>query len=301
MSRLIIFDGNAILHRAFHALPPMYTPTEEPINAIYGLVGMLFKVILDLSPSHVCFAFDTKEPTFRNELYVEYQTNRSETASELIGQFDKARDCVTAFNIPFYEKPGYEADDVIGTITKTFATDDSVDEMIVVTGDRDMLQLVTPKVTLYMPQGGFQNAKRFGKEETKERMGVYPEFIVDYKALVGDPSDNYKGVPGIGPKTAISLIETYGHLDSIYEHVDSLAPKLKEKLVTHKDSAYLSHKLATIVNDVPVDFELEKMSNWKTDRPEVIELFTNYGFKTLTRRAYEVANSIQLSKQQTLL
>lgn len=301
MNRLIIFDGNAILHRAFHALPPMSTPNEEPINAVYGLVGMLFKVITDLSPTHLCFAFDTKEPTFRNELYLEYQTNRAETASELIGQFDKARECVEAFNIPFYEKPGFEADDVIGTISHSLESDENVQEIIVVTGDRDMLQLVSPKVTLYMPQGGLQAGKRYSREETLERMGVYPEFIVDYKALVGDPSDNYKGVPGVGPKTAINLINQYGHLDNIYKNLDILAPKIKEKLTVNRESAYLSLKLATIVNSVPVDFKLENMNKWVVDSNDVMTLFASYGFKTLTRRAQEVASLIHLSKQQTLL
>jgi DNA polymerase-1 len=301
MTRLIIFDGNAILHRAFHALPPMSTPTEEPINAVYGLVGMLFKVITDLSPTHLCFAFDTKEPTFRNQLYGEYQTNRAETATELIGQFDKARDCVQAFHIPFYEKPGFEADDVIGTITHQFENDDNVDEMIVVTGDRDMLQLVSPKVTLYMPQGGLQAGKRYSREETLERMGVYPEFIIDYKALVGDPSDNYKGIPGVGPKTAIHLIHQFGHLDDIYKNIDSLSPKIKEKLTTNQESAYLSLKLATIVKTLPVEFSLLGMEKWGIDGSEVMNLFSTYGFKTLTRRAHEVASQIHLSKQQTLL
>jgi DNA polymerase-1 len=301
MNRLIVFDGNAILHRAFHALPPMSTPNEEPINAVYGLVGMLFKVITDLSPTHLCFAFDTKEPTFRNELYVEYQTNRAETASELIGQFEKARECVKAFNIPFYEKPRFEADDVIGTISHTLENSQDVQEIIIVTGDRDMLQLVSQKVTLYMPQGGLQAGKRYSREETLERMGVYPEFIVDYKALVGDPSDNYKGVPGVGPKTAINLINQYGHLDNIYKNLDLLAPKIKEKLTVNRESAYLSLKLATIVNTVPVDFKLENMDKWVVDSNDVMTLFASYGFKTLARRAHEVASLIHLSKQQTLL
>ncbi len=301
MTRLIIFDGNAILHRAFHALPPMSTPTEEPINAVYGLVGMLFKVITDLSPTHLCFAFDTKEPTFRNQLYVEYQTNRAETSTELIGQFEKARDCVQAFHIPFYEKPGFEADDVIGTITHHYENDPTVNEMIVVTGDRDMLQLVSTKVTLYMPQGGLQAGKRYSREETLERMGVYPEFIIDYKALVGDPSDNYKGIPGIGPKTAIHLINQFGHLDDIYKNIDSLSPKVKEKLATNKESAYLSLKLATIVKTVPVELSLLGMEKWGIDNSDVMNLFLSYGFKTLTRRAHEVASQIHLSKQQTLL
>jgi len=202
MGKLVLIDGNAILHRAFHALPPMTNKMGEPTNAIYGLVSMFLRVIQDLKPTHIAVAFDEKEPTFRHKEFKEYQSQRPPVAEDLSSQFEKARNFFKAAGVPVYSMPGFEADDVIGTIA-----DKSKENVVIVTGDRDQLQLINDKIKLYMPIAGLANAKLFGEVETKERMGVAPNLIDDYKALVGDPSDNYHGVPGIGPKTAIDLLE----------------------------------------------------------------------------------------------
>lgn len=297
MDKLLIFDGNAILHRAFHALPPLTTKKGEPINAVYGMVSMMIKIVDELKPTYLCFAFDTKEPTFRNKLSEEYQAQRVEVDEGLISQFSKARETLTAFGIKYFEKPGFEADDVIGTVTSRVEGVES----IVVTGDRDLLQLINSKTKLFMPTNGVLNGKLFGDKETIEKMGVPPTQIVDYKALVGDPSDNYKGVPGIGPKTAISLLEEYKTLNNIYNHLSDLPKKTAEKLDVNKESAYLSQKLATIVKDIDLpEFKLEECKNFRFDREEGLSLFEEYGFNTLTKRVKEAAKK-QVSDSQVKL
>lgn len=305
MSRVVLFDGNAIMHRAYHALPPLSARNGEPVNAVYGLVSMLLKVISDLSPTHIVFAFDRKEPTFRKKILESYQAQRPEMEEALSGQFEKAREVIEAFGIPFYDKAGFEADDVIGSLAvkiknQTKSQDSSV---LVVTGDRDMLQLVDEKhrVYLFMPMKGLSDSKKFGVAETIERIGIPPEQIIDYKALVGDPSDNYKGVPGIGPKTAVDLLEKYKTLDNIYKNIEDLPERLKTKLLEHRESAYQSQTLATIVTDVEIDFDLEKASGWKLDSPEALRLFELYGFRTLTKRVKDAGKKVEAEKQMSLL
>ena len=285
-SKLVLIDGNAIMHRAYHALPPLTGNDNQPINAVYGLTSMLLKVIADLKPTHIAFAFDRKEPTFRKKMLESYQAHRPEMDTDLSSQFAIAREVIASFGIPIYDKAGFEADDVIGTIaSKCLLT-----QVVVVTGDRDMLQLIDDKVNLYMPIGGLANAKQFGENEAKNKMGVLPDKIVDYKALVGDPSDNYKGVPGIGPKTAIKLLDEFGTLDNIYKNLDGLPPRTKTLLVINKDSAYVSQKLATIVRDVDINIDFAKMEIWDLGNPEVSKVFARIGFKTLAKRTKKFYN-----------
>jgi len=307
MSKLVIIDGNAILHRAFHAMPPLTTRSGEPINAVYGLVSMFLRVIQDLKPDSIAVAFDEKEKTFRHKEFEKYQSQRPPTADELSSQFGKARDFFKAVGVPIYSKPGFEADDVIGTIaTRSFDKLKiknlklKIDEVIIITGDRDILQLVDDKTKLYMPIVGLANAKLYDAAAATERMGVPPEEIPDYKALVGDASDNYPGVGGIGPKTAEKLLEKYGSIDNIYAHLQDIEPKTRQKLTDGKKDAKLFHRLATIVKDVPMEIDFPQMEKWKIDSPEVFNLFEKFGFKTLTDRIKKVGKSIDESKQNTL-
>lgn len=309
MSKLVLIDGNAILHRAFHALPPLTNKKGEPINAVYGLVSMLLRVVTDLKPTHIAVAFDRKEPTFRHIALESYQAQRPPMADELSSQFEKARNFLDATRIPVYSVAGFEADDVIGTITSLgsqFKINNSklkiVDEIIIVTGDKDQLQLVDDKlnIKLYMPIAGLANAKLFGEAETIERMGVPPAQIDDYKALVGDPSDNYGGVTGVGPKTSVKLLEEFGSFENIYENLDKIPGKVREKLEKGRAQGELSHKLATIVRDVPVEINFEEMGKWKVDSPEVLKLFEEFGFKTLTKRIKSVGKKIDDDKQGAL-
>lgn len=301
MDRLVIFDGNAIMHRAYHALPPLNARNGEPVNAVYGLVSMLLKVVQDVEPTHIVFAFDRPEPTFRKKILASYQSQRPDMEEELSSQFKLAHDVVRAFGIPVYDKAGFEADDVIGSIAKKVK--DKEINTLVVTGDRDMLQLVDEKsgTFLYMPLKGLSDAIKFGAKETSERLGVPPEQVIDYKALVGDASDNYKGVPGIGPKTATQLLKDFGTLDNIYANINKLPEKLKEKLETYKDSAYQSQLLAKIVTDVDIDFDLEKAQNWQFDSDEALRIFDEIGFKTLKNRIKQAGKKLASEKQMTLI
>jgi DNA polymerase-1 len=309
MSKLVLIDGNAILHRAFHAMPPLTTVSGEPINAVYGLVSMFLRVVQDLKPDAIAVAFDEKEPTFRHKEFKEYQSQRPPTADDLSSQFGKARDFFKAAKVPIYSMPGFEADDVIGTIA-TQSSDQlkiknlkfKIDETVIITGDRDILQLVDDKkgIKLYMPVVGLTNAKLYGEAETLERMGVPANEIPDYKALIGDPSDNYPGVAGIGPVTAEKLLKKYKNVDNIYTHLEDIEPNIRQKLRVKKDDAKLFHRLATIIRDVPIKVNYEDMRKWKIDSPEVINLFHKFGFKTLTERIKKVGKEIDGEKQATL-
>lgn len=297
-SKLVIFDAYAIIYRAFHAMPPLTAKDGRPISAIYGLVSMLITVVDLLKPTHIIFCFDEKEKTFRNELLPTYQAQRIAAPDDLIPQFDMARELLGAMKIPVYSKSGYEADDVIGTL----ATLLKMDEVVIVTGDRDILQIVddSKNIKLFMPIGGLSNGKIFAEKETVERMGVKPNQIPDYKALVGDPSDNYFGIAGIGPKTASSLLAKYRTLDGIYEHINDIPDKLKAKLLEGKESAYLSYKLATIVRDVPFKFDIDDANKWDLISENVLKLFEEYGFKTLTARIKKLGEQIEKEKQGSL-
>ncbi len=302
-NKLIIFDAYAIIYRAFHAMPPLTSKNGEPISAIYGLVSMLITVVDLLKPTHIIFCFDEKEKTFRNELLPTYQAQRIAAPDDLIPQFTKARVLLETMKIPVYSKSGYEADDVIGTIASQYKVlSTKYKELIIVTGDRDILQLVDDEknIKLFMPIGGLSNGKIFAEKETVERMGVLPNQIADYKALVGDPSDNYFGIAGIGPKTASSLLAKYKTLGGIYEHISEIQEKLQIKLSEGKESAYLSYKLATIVRDVPIEVDINESNKWDLVSENVLKLFEEYGFKTLTARIKKLGEQIEKEKQGSL-
>jgi DNA polymerase-1 len=303
MNKLLLIDGNAIMHRAYHALPSMTSRAGKPVNAVYGLVSMLLKTISDLNPTYIVFTFDRKEKTFRKEIHIDYQAHRPQMHKDLGSQFEIAKDVIAAFGIPIFDKAGYEADDVIGTLAKKAVNSkqSSVNSIIILTGDRDLLQLVGGKVKLYMPVAGLSSAKLFGEKETVERIGVPPSQIVDYKALVGDPSDNYKGVPGIGPKTAIRLLQCFKTLKQIYDNLDSLPQKTRELLQKNKDSAFTSQTLAKIVCDLDLDFDVRKTNKWQLDSGEALSLFEEIGFKTLGERVKKVGREISKEKQMTLV
>src|SRR3989344_5599255 len=223
MNRLVLIDGNAVLHRAYHALPPLTAPDGSIVNAVYGFASILFKLHHDLAPTHLAVAFDRPKPTFRKKLFADYQAKRPEMDKELVGQIEKVHELVRAFGIPIYEVDGYEADDVLGTIAKQ-----TKEEVIIVTGDRDLLQLVNDRVKTYMPIKGLSEAKLYGVVEARERLGVNPTQISDFKALAGDASDNYPGVAGIGPKTAVELLSQFRTVEEIYTAIKNKDQKLKK-------------------------------------------------------------------------
>lgn len=289
MNRLVLIDGNAMLHRAYHALPPLTAPDGSVVNAVYGFATMLIRLITDLKPTHVAVAFDRPKPTFRKKLFKGYQSKRPKLDDSLIEQIPKVHDLVTSFGIPIFEQDGFEADDVVGTLAHD-RKKEGIDQVIIVTGDRDILQLVVDeKVLVYMPTKGLSEAKLYGEKEVKERMGVAPNKIADYKALAGDASDNYPGVGGVGPKTAASLVNEFGSVETLYTSLrkhDKRIGKLSEGLVTKleagKDMAILSKDLATIRTNVPVTGSLQPLGS--LNRPEAVSMLTRFGFRTLLKR-----------------
>ncbi|MFH0750175.1 MAG: 5'-3' exonuclease H3TH domain-containing protein [Candidatus Gottesmanbacteria bacterium] len=286
MNRLIIIDGNAILHRAFHALPPLTAPDGTLVNAVYGFTSMLLRLITDLTPTHIAVTFDRPAPTFRKKLYADYQIKRPKMDEGLVQQIPLVHDVVSAMHVPIYECDGFEADDIIGSLCKKYTK--NIDQIIIVTGDKDLLQLATDTIKIYMPTRGLSEAKLYGPKETIERLGVTPEQIPDYKALAGDQSDNYPGVPGIGPKTAIELLTTYISIEELYKHINrtgtKISPRTKEKLIMHKQLAILSKTLATIKNDIPIEEPIKPISLAQFSTHDVVIALQRFGFHSLIKR-----------------
>jgi DNA polymerase-1 len=286
MKKILLIDGNALVHRAYHAMPPLTVKkTGEPINAVYGFTNMLLKILNDLKPDYYAIAFDRKAPTFRKEMFEDYKANRPPTPDDLVSQLARARELAAAFSIPVYEMDGYEADDVIGTLSKK-ATEKGI-ESVIVTGDADAMQLVSPSVkVLYpKPQHTFGDTTLYEKETVNERYGVPPEHIADLKALVGDKSDNIPGVNGIGEKTAVKLIQTFGGVEDIYKHIDEVTPlKLREKLQQNEETARKCKVLATIVTDMPVELNLNTCDIDNFDRSKAVAFFHELDFSKLLSR-----------------
>jgi DNA polymerase-1 len=296
---LVLFDGNAIIHRAFHAFratrpPTVFTvrKTGVIVTAVYGFAQMLLKAINDLKPTCYAVAFDTPAPTFRHEMYDQYKAQRPPTPDELIDQFDRVRNLVKTFNIPIYELDGYEADDVLGSLSRQ-ASEQDIDA-IIVTGDADTMQLVSPRVKILYPKprGSFSDTLQYDDEAVKERYGVTPEQITDLKALVGDTSDNIPGVTGIGNKTAVKLIEEFDSIEGIYEHIDEVTPPRIQTIIReNKDVAYQSKKLATIDVNAPVTLNLDECQISRYDRNKVTELFRELEFYSLLPKLPEMAEA----------
>ncbi|HWA52420.1 MAG TPA: 5'-3' exonuclease H3TH domain-containing protein [Patescibacteria group bacterium] len=288
-TKLILIDGNAILHRAFHALPSnLKSKRGEPVNAVYGFVAILINLVTAQNPTHIAVCFDTPVETLRKAQYVGYQATRPRLQSDLSSQFELTYKVLKAMNIPIYKKERYEADDCIGTIVHQCVG--LVDEVVIVTGDRDILQLVNDKnkVQVYMPVQGINKAKLYNEKEVFDRMGVKASQIIDYKGLAGDSSDNYPGVPGIGPGTATKLLRQYKTLEDIYKDISNIPEKISKKLALGAESAVMSKNLATIMVDVPITFNLEDSGKWSLNSQKVLDEFAEIGFKTLTARVKQL-------------
>lgn len=281
---LLLFDGNALVHRAFHALPPLtQRKTGELVNAVYGFASTLLKVFADFKPTHWAIAFDRPTPTFRHEMFDEYKAQRPATPDELKSQIRKVHQLVQAFHIPVFEIDGFEADDVLGTLGKQ--ADEQGIETVIVTGDNDMLQAVLPRVKILAPRRSFTDTVLYGEEAVEQKYGIKPEQLADLKALAGDVSDNIPGVPGVGDKTATRLLQKYGSLQGIYDHLEQITPaKLQELLCQYRSQAFQSKELSTIVKDVPVELALESCQVSHYDRNEVARLFQELEFINLLPR-----------------
>lgn len=291
MNRLVLVDGNAVLHRAYHAIPPLTAPDGSVVNAVYGFATMLLRLHHDLAPTHMAVAFDRPAPTFRKKLFAGYQIKRPKMEDNLVSQIPKVHDLVVAFGLPIFEKDGFEADDVIGTIAAD-AAKEGIDQVIIVTGDRDILQLVRDdRVLAYLPVKGLSEGKIYHEQDVVTRLGVAPAFVTDFKGLAGDASDNYPGVGGIGPKTAISLIDTFGTVENIYTALKKSDVRLKNfsqsvlaKLKAGEDSARMSKDLATIRTTVPLDEQLSKSKITTLDTAESREMLATFHFHSLIKR-----------------
>ncbi|MFC1938239.1 5'-3' exonuclease H3TH domain-containing protein, partial [Chloroflexota bacterium] len=283
---LVLFDGNGIIHRAFHAFeatkPLTISRTGEVVSAVYGFALMLLKVINELKPTHCAIAFDKKGPTFRHQLFDQYKAHRPETPAELVNQFGRVRQLVETFHIPIFELDKYEADDILGALSNQ-ASQQEIDT-IIVTGDSDTMQLVSPRVKVLYPKTGrtFSDTMLYDEAAVSHKYGINPAQIADFKALKGDPSDNIPGVSGIGDKTATKLIQQFGSIDQIYARIDEVTPpKLQALLRENEAIARQSKELTTIVIETPISLNLDECQVSQYDRQAVAELFRELEFASL--------------------
>ncbi len=296
----MLLDGYGLVYRGYFALPPLTTSKGELVNGVFGFASIVLRGIQDLQPDYLAVSFDLPGPTFRHEQYADYKATRVKMPDDLRDQFPKVREVVKALRIPVYEMAGFEADDVIGTITRQLDDRDDL-ETTIVTVDLDMLQLVTPRVRLMTTRSGVENTVMYDVARIDERFGLRPDQMIDYKALKGDPTDNIPGVPGVGEKTAAKLIREFGTLDAMYERLDDVTPeKLRDKLREHHDQVLMGRELSTIVRDLPVEIDLEAARLGDYDRDTVVRLFREYEFRTLIERLPPIAGESATERADSL-
>lgn len=298
--RLVLIDGHSVLFRAYYAIPFLTSPAGEQVNAVYGFASTLLSVIEELEPTHIAVAFDSRGPTKRKEEFDAYKAQRKEPPEELIAQIEPTKEVVAALNVPSFAVQGYEADDLIGTIATQASSKVKGRgvEVVIVTGDKDLLQLVDDgstsspqgKVKVYIPGRLKKPSVMFDEERVVEELGLEREQVPDMKGLAGDSSDNIPGVKGIGPKTAVKLLRKLGTVEEVYKALDG--GKLEEmvgkavvnKLTKGREMAELSKRLATIMTDAPIKFDLEACLVSSYDKDETAKMFEKLGFKSLMAR-----------------
>ncbi|AZN42427.1 DNA polymerase I [Paenibacillus albus] len=282
MAKWILIDGNSIIYRAFFALPQLTNSAGMHTNAVYGFTTMLLKLLEDEKPTHMLVAFDAGKTTFRHEGYAEYKGGRQKTPPELSEQFPVLKELLKSFGIAQYELPGYEADDIIGTLSRI--ADEGGIETVVVSGDKDMLQLASDNVTIALTRKGISDVERYDPAEINERYGLTPLQIIDLKGLMGDTSDNIPGIPGVGEKTALKLLHEYGSVEGVIAGVNELKGKMKEKVEEHQESAVMSKKLATIYREVPLEHQADELVYNGYDDAALGDAFRKLEFKSLIER-----------------
>jgi DNA polymerase-1 len=298
MKKLLLIDANSIIHRSFHAIPPFTTPTGKPSGAIYGIASILLKLWREDRPDYAAALFDRPEPTFREEKYAAYKAQRPPAPDELIQQIIEAHNLFEAFGIKTFEKPTFEADDLIATLAEKFkrkkgdggvAQDGGENDLqvVILTGDRDTLQLVEDDhVVVQTFNKGVSDTTIYNEQAVIEKYGLMPAQMVDWKALVGDPSDNIKGVPGVGPKTALELLKKFGSVEELFAHVGD-DEKIAKRLGPYRAEAELSRELVILERNVSIDIPpLEDLKPYD-DTKRVEEYFIDMGFATLLKRIYE--------------
>lgn len=300
--RVVLLDSHAIIHRAYHALPDFSSSRGEPTGALYGLTAMLLKIIETLDPQYLIAGRDLAGPTHRHDVYEAYKATRVKTEDALVLQLEKCGDIFSAFGIPLYEAPGFEADDILGTIVEKLRSDPSI-EIIIATGDLDTLQLVSgERVRVFTMRTGISDTVIYDEETVNERYGFGPELVPDLKGIMGDPSDNIKGVPGVGEGSALKLIRTYGSIEAIYKAIKKkgvervaaeagIQKRFAKIMEENEDAAVFSKMLATIRRDAPITFSLPEREWSLTDHLEGIRtMCTTYEFKTLKERVRILAH-----------
>lgn len=276
---VVLVDASGFIFRAFHGIQILTRPDGTPVNAVYGFITMLMKLLDDMQPDHIAIIFDTARKTFRNEIDPSYKANRTEPPEELVPQFALVREATQAFNLDCIELAGFEADDLIATYTKEAINEGA--EVTIVSSDKDLMQLVTDRVTMF---DSFKN-RRIGPEQVQDKFGVYPEKVVDVQSLAGDSTDNVPGVPGIGMKTAALLIQEYGDLDTLLARASEIKQnKRRENLIEHADKARLSRELVRLRNDVPLTIPLNELGRRQPDMVHLEQFLTEQGFKTILSR-----------------
>lgn len=293
-NRLIVIDSNALLHRAFHALPPLTTKSGLQTGAVYGFLLTLFKAIKDLQADYIVACFDTKAKTFRHERFKDYKAQRPQTPDGIISQIPIAKEILEAFKIPVFAKEGFEADDLIATICK-FCENEKNLEIYIVSGDLDNLQLVNEQIKVYTLGKGIKDTIIYDRIKVKERFGVEPEQMNELKALIGDASDNIPGVKGIGKKTAAEIIEKYHTIKDLYDELSTdtavLKPKVKQALKENKENAFLSRELVETKKDVNINFKLKDCKFGIFNQKTVEEELNNLEFNSLISRISSLNNS----------
>jgi DNA polymerase-1 len=287
--KLVLIDGHSLAYRAFHALPEdMKTSRGELTNAVYGFTSMLLNVLRDEKPTHIAVAFD-KGLTFRHEVYADYKAHRAKMPDEMRVQMDRVRQVVETMGIPIFEQEGYEADDLLGTLARQ-AGEQGADTLIV-TGDTDLLQLADEHTRVLTSRWRFSDTVIYDAEGVQQKYGLAPNQMADFKGIVGDKSDNIPGVRGVGEKTATALLQQYGTLEGVYEHLDKVQPRFQSKLEEGKENAFLSRRLGTILRDAPVQLDLDACQVRSFNREPVMDLFRELEFRSLAERMLEAKPS----------
>jgi len=282
LKTIVLIDGNALIHRAYHALPPLTTKSGELVNAVYGFTLTLLSVLEKFKPEYIAASFDLAGPTFRHEKSADYKATRVKADDELYAQIPRVKEVTRAFNIPIYEQEGFEADDCVGTLARQ-AEKENV-HVIIVTGDNDVLQLVTPLVNVFTLRKGIKDTVLYDEAGVEAKYGFKPVQIPDYKGLAGDASDNISGVAGIGAKTATDLLKEFGTLENIYVHLPDVKESVRKKLEADRESAFLSKELGAIDTYAPVQLDLPACVSKDFDRGTVTKLFQELGFFSLIKR-----------------
>ncbi len=294
---LLLIDGNALMHRAYHALPPFKTRDGLPTNAVYGFLSMLQKAIVDFKPTHLAVCFDTPTPTFRKKIFKEYQAHRPKIDDQLIVQMPLIREALDKAGVTRLEKPGFEADDLIGTITQKIKKLNT--RILIFTGDKDILQLVSDKVFVIAPLIGLANVKLYNQEEVKKRFSLNPSQIPDLKGLMGDSSDNYSGAKGIGPKTAVQLLSQFHSIENIFKKLNKVENKrIRKILEDHKENILLSKQLAQIHTDIDIDFNFNK-TNFTQFNLELKDYLGKLEIHSLIKRLFQEKKEKPVKKNKS--